>query len=412
MGEEKDGGKKKMKMSNGKGMKISIAIVCISVLALSTVGVLVGSSHTIYVNPDESIQAAIDNASDGDTIIVRDGTYTENVDVNKRLTIMSENGSSTTKVIAADSNDSVFEVTADHVSISGFTITGGNYGIYVFGNANEIYNNTIKYNDNYGIYLDNTCSNTIIYNNTFIDNNVKFSAHTSQGYDTGTNNHWNSTDADKDYIGNYWDDWQNNSGFPGSYEIDGNSNKDKRPKGLYDFLTGASEDKWAYRWQINQTEFDSGSPIYPNTELTTDPDEYAKIKVDDEDPKYDYTNGNGNYSAHRFNFSISENTSKITKINVTWNGKGWHDRVPPNDNGSTLYIWNFSSASYDQLATTTSGDEVTLTGEKTTSISSYINAGNMTILVKQNTAQEKVGQKTYYSHIETDYVRVVICATP
>jgi len=81
-------------------------------------------SATTYYVPDEftKIQWAVDNASVGDTIIVRDGTYTENVDVNKRLTIRSENGSENCIVRAADSNDHVFEVTADYVNISSFTI--------------------------------------------------------------------------------------------------------------------------------------------------------------------------------------------------------------------------------------------------------------------------------------------------
>jgi len=44
------------------------------------------SANTIYVPDDYStIQQAVDDASAGDTIIVRDGTYTENVDVNKEL---------------------------------------------------------------------------------------------------------------------------------------------------------------------------------------------------------------------------------------------------------------------------------------------------------------------------------------
>jgi pectin methylesterase-like acyl-CoA thioesterase len=51
------------------------------------------SPATIYV-PDNypTIQAAVDAASPGDTIIVRDGTYIENVDVTKSLVIRSENG--------------------------------------------------------------------------------------------------------------------------------------------------------------------------------------------------------------------------------------------------------------------------------------------------------------------------------
>ena len=51
------------------------------------------SSTTIYV-PDDypKIQWAVDNASAGDTIIVRDGTYTENIAVTKSLTIKSSSG--------------------------------------------------------------------------------------------------------------------------------------------------------------------------------------------------------------------------------------------------------------------------------------------------------------------------------
>jgi hypothetical protein len=46
------------------------------------------SPGTIYV-PDDylTIQATVNAASGGDTIIVYPGTYTENVDVNKSLTI-------------------------------------------------------------------------------------------------------------------------------------------------------------------------------------------------------------------------------------------------------------------------------------------------------------------------------------
>ena len=45
---------------------------------------------TIYV-PDDcpTIQQAIENASDGDTIIVHDGTYTEQLIINKQLTLMA-----------------------------------------------------------------------------------------------------------------------------------------------------------------------------------------------------------------------------------------------------------------------------------------------------------------------------------
>jgi hypothetical protein len=189
------------------------------------------------------------------------------------------------------------------------------------------------------------------------------------------------------------------------YIIDGGSNVDERPKGFYDFLTGAGEDKWAFKKQVNAKPPDLTDNTVPSTEFTS-PDEYAYLRVDDGTPQSDYTVPDGYYAAHRFNFSISEDPNDISKINVTWNGKGWHEKVPPNDNGSTLYIWN--GTAYDQLATTTSGDELTLTGERTTSISSYINAGNVTVLVVQNSAHTTQGQTPKPSHIETDYVRVVV----
>ena len=77
----------------------------------------VASAETTYVPDDYAkIQWAVDAAFAGDTIIVRDGTYTENVDVNKRLTIRSENGSANCIVQAAITVFPVFEVTADYVT--------------------------------------------------------------------------------------------------------------------------------------------------------------------------------------------------------------------------------------------------------------------------------------------------------
>ena len=93
----------------------------------------VSAARTIYVPDDyEKIQWAVDNASDGDTIIVRDGTYYENVFVNKKLTIKSENGSENCIVNGRDSD--VFTLKADGIRIEGFTITGGYNGIYICSN--------------------------------------------------------------------------------------------------------------------------------------------------------------------------------------------------------------------------------------------------------------------------------------
>jgi len=78
-----------------------------------------------YQKAGIKLALAGDNATTNDIIIVRDGTYNENVDVNvANLTIKSENGSASTVVQAASTSDHVFDVTADYINISGFTAKG------------------------------------------------------------------------------------------------------------------------------------------------------------------------------------------------------------------------------------------------------------------------------------------------
>jgi outer membrane protein assembly factor BamB len=188
---------------------------------------------------------------------------------------------------------------------------------------------------------------------------------------------------------------------------------------VYDFCTGAggedgAEMKWAYG---NQTD---GNPPTacndPNNEFSTS--EYDKIKVDDGEFQSDVTTGTAsNYAAHRFNFTILESAADISKINVTWNGKGWHDSEGA-DNGTYLYIYNFSATSapyYDELANNNGvGTDATLTGEVTSGISNYINSGNVTVLVKQKSPQtyNEDEEKYYRSHIATDYVKVLVHTKP
>jgi len=166
----------------------------------------------------------------------------------------------------------------------------------------------------------------------------------------------------------------------------------------YDFDVGSGEDKWAYEGEV------SGTPATAN-----DPDgvidSYSNIRVDDGTYETYVTQNNNKYAAQRFNFSIDDNEeSWITKINVTWNGKGWHDL--DQYNGTYLYIQNFTSAAYEQLNSTTDGIEVTLTGGiVVTTPSDYVNLNNVTILVKQKSKQTR---RTGASHIETDYVKLVV----
>jgi len=148
----------------------------------------------IYV-PDDypTIQSAVDAANPGDTIIVRDSIYTENISINKNhLTIKSENGAESTIIQPVDPDDNVFKVTADYVNVEGFTIRESNsWGIFLDGvkHCNILNNNLID--NSFGIILAHSTNNNLKNNHV----NSKFrgvSLHSSNNNVLENNNILNS----------------------------------------------------------------------------------------------------------------------------------------------------------------------------------------------------------------------------
>jgi len=235
-------------------LKLNIFLIFI---ILSLVFIPAGG-EVIFVPGNYSlIQDAVNSSSDGDTIIVRDGTYSVYLKLNKSITLKSENGTANC-ILEASTNDDVIEVHADYVNITGFTIRNGNDdgidvepynsdpsdyvnisgnvfynlyggiqiedsnfsvimnnnisavtdGIYYIGSSyhNLIVNNTISNSDN-GIDIP-AGDGSVIYLNKFINNSL-------HARDCG-NNSWNSTEMRDytyqrnvftNYTGNYWDDY-------------------------------------------------------------------------------------------------------------------------------------------------------------------------------------------------------------
>ena len=139
------------------------------------------------VVPDDfaSIQAAIDNASSGSIIVVKDGVYKENIVIRKPITLVSKNGASKC-IIKALNHRNALKIEASNVKISGFTIKGsGNFTInsyaLIVSDAKNVTvsNNVIKKNF-HGIALINT-TNSIIENNVIVENNLGVSIFTSKG---------------------------------------------------------------------------------------------------------------------------------------------------------------------------------------------------------------------------------------
>jgi len=234
-----------------------------------------------------TIQAAIDNASSGDTVYVWDGIYIENVIVNKTVTIMG-NGSDTTVIDGSGTGDVVY-VTADWVNITGFTInnsggggtwpdldagieldsveyaniydvnsTGNNIGIYLkfssnctiednncINNTGGSYNNGIRINGWASPAQDNTIQNNNCSLSSwgfFMENNANFN-------NINNNDVHNNIEGFR-IISCFNNDITNNSCF---------SNDDY---GIYLRLGGSQYNTIAYNTVINSTDGFSGYGIY------------------------------------------------------------------------------------------------------------------------------------------------------
>nr|WP_321496323.1 PGF-pre-PGF domain-containing protein [uncultured Methanolobus sp.] len=165
--------------------------------------ITVSDASTIYVGSGQdddftTIQAAINDASQGDTIIVGDGTYNENVVVNKSVTLRSENGAASTNVNASDSSEHAFNLTVNNVTIDGFNVTGVTgfemAGIYLGYSNNSIVTNNIVNDNNFGIVLDNSENNTL-------SNNI---ANNSSYYGIYLSSSSHNTLDDNDIYNNYY----------------------------------------------------------------------------------------------------------------------------------------------------------------------------------------------------------------
>ncbi len=133
---------------------------------------------TLFVNTTgiggayTKIQDAINDSKDGDTVFVYNGTYTENVILNKTINLTGEDRDGT-KIDGGGSGNVVY-INVNWVNITGFTITNGTYGMWLDSSSNNsIINNNIKSNRGlpagFGIVCDSS-SNNIITNNIVSNN--------------------------------------------------------------------------------------------------------------------------------------------------------------------------------------------------------------------------------------------------
>ncbi|MEE9150800.1 MAG: NosD domain-containing protein, partial [Thermoplasmata archaeon] len=171
----------------------TLGIVCLLVMA-GFMGILifelevVSAATTIFVdddntagpwdgslaNPYQTIQDGVNNAIDGDTVFVLNGTYFENVVVPVSINLTGMNKDNTT---IDGGGGTCVRIASNMTNITGFRITNGSIGIDVWTNVNNvtIKNNNVSANDlgalSRGILLNQSTSYITIINNDVLSTN-------------------------------------------------------------------------------------------------------------------------------------------------------------------------------------------------------------------------------------------------
>lgn len=105
-------------------------LAILSVFLILMAGSGIGAAAEIIVHPGESIQAAVDNATTGDTIIVEPGTYNEDITIYKSyVTVKSQSGNPDDTIIygRADASD-YYDGGINGAVFEGFTFNGNYSG--------------------------------------------------------------------------------------------------------------------------------------------------------------------------------------------------------------------------------------------------------------------------------------------
>lgn len=171
--------------------KAVLITILLSLTIASTFTVLVepvkASGNTLIVPQDyPTINAAIGNATKGDTIQVKNGVYHENVFIDRSVSLVGEDKAST--IIDCDSAGTVVWINADNTSISDFTMrnSGSEFtdsGIYVNNSQSVKLSDNIVIGNNIGVYISES-TNSTLEDNSLSGNKFNFGVYSSniEGY--------------------------------------------------------------------------------------------------------------------------------------------------------------------------------------------------------------------------------------
>ncbi|HEC81567.1 MAG TPA: hypothetical protein ENI42_03975, partial [Thermoplasmatales archaeon] len=164
---------------------LKLTVIILIMFHLLTLNLLLGNhcmakhENILHVDDDgeaeySSIQEALKHAQHGDTVFVHNGTYFENLTVNKPITLLGEDKKTTT--IVNNETTQVVHVISDFVNIKGFTITSNVQstqhiiGVKIASNNTRVTDCIIMNNSGDGIVITSLSSNNVIQGNIIINN--------------------------------------------------------------------------------------------------------------------------------------------------------------------------------------------------------------------------------------------------
>ncbi|MCK4615069.1 MAG: right-handed parallel beta-helix repeat-containing protein, partial [Thermoplasmata archaeon] len=158
-------------------------------------------------HPYDTINEALDDAENGDTIMVKDGTYDEDIEIDVSVFIIGYGDDDT--IITGGGEDDVVNITSDNVEMKGFSVdieSEATTGIMVRSDNNRLADISVNNPDRNGIFLENARDNDI----------VNCTSHNSDGSSglylksSSDNELIDCTSYDNFYAGIYFDSSSNN----------------------------------------------------------------------------------------------------------------------------------------------------------------------------------------------------------
>lgn len=216
-----------------------------------------GGSGT-KTDPLRTIQAAVDEANDGDTVMVESGIYSgNNLITADRLILQSVNGAASTVIRGGTTG---IELTGNGLTVKGFRIDEAQYGIRVRGTQTadiSISSNWIEDNTSEGIYFDSTIrgSSVTVSSNTVIGGSygIDFDGDLGENDQPVTLQVLDNTVSDSTEAGIYFSYL-----YSGTVEISGNSIIDCTGTGIYIDETGYEGKEVSFKIEENAVTLSDG----------------------------------------------------------------------------------------------------------------------------------------------------------